>query len=185
MDLSVIITTIISSSVIATILSSIISIKLKNLEFRNEYYKIVINKRLQAYEHLESIIARLKTSVLDEDDGKAYHLIFSYTAEKYFEFIHELMITNSFDLWVNSDTKDKFGTLRNVLNQISFDFETSDEKELVKAGKDNYKRIFELRNELETLVLSDVLSLHKIDKIKSKKILDDNYQIINYNKKRA
>ena len=42
--------------------------RIKKIDYRNEYYKNIINKRLNAYQFVENQIAVLKTAVLDDKD---------------------------------------------------------------------------------------------------------------------
>jgi len=85
LEIETIIIAILSSSVIAAIISSFISIYNRKKDFENDFFKEVIHKRLQTYQFIESQIAVLISSVVD-DDNKMYHLVFSYGYEKLDEF---------------------------------------------------------------------------------------------------
>ena len=43
------------------------SLGVKNREYENEYYKLVLVKRIAAYESVQKLVTGLKTAVLDED----------------------------------------------------------------------------------------------------------------------
>jgi hypothetical protein len=75
--IKIILTSTVIATVLSTIVSTIVAIKLKSLDYRNEYYKKLLDKRLEAYRFLEMQIAILKNTVLD-DDKQPYHMIFSY-----------------------------------------------------------------------------------------------------------
>jgi hypothetical protein len=57
-------TILISSSLISAMVSSIIngwfSIKLKNIDYENAYYKMVLERRVKAYEVIEWFILHIK-----------------------------------------------------------------------------------------------------------------------------
>src|SRR4051812_5182291 len=113
MDTQALITTIVSSSLIATILSSIITYQLKKVDFKHEYFKIVIRKRLSAYEKLEYLIAVLKSSALDEADGKPYHSCF-FNPVNFNDFSARLALANSDNLWLNSSINEKLSELNSI-----------------------------------------------------------------------
>jgi hypothetical protein len=73
------IVTILTSTVVAALVSGLINglynLRTKQHEYVNEYYKIIINRRVTAYETLEGLIVALKASVLD-GDGRPYHYCF-------------------------------------------------------------------------------------------------------------
>ena len=52
------------------------SLRAKRNEYLNDYYKKVIDRRVAAYEQLESLIVSLRTTFLGEDN-KPYHFLFS------------------------------------------------------------------------------------------------------------
>lgn len=150
------------SVVISTIVSTVVSFKLKHLEYRNEFYKIIINKRLNVYEHLERQLAVLKTSVFDDTDSKVYYHIFAYTESEFHEFQQNLMIAMNFSFWVCSDTQEKMKELSNVFFEISNKFDLSKGKDLIKAGKDYYLNINRIRNDLEVMFTKDMLKLYDV-----------------------
>lgn len=51
------------AGIVSTIVSYITSIRLKKIDFKNEYYKEILKKRLHAYEFIENQIAVLKSVV--------------------------------------------------------------------------------------------------------------------------
>lgn len=57
---------ILTSTVIATFLSSAINAVVghyaKQRDFKNDYYKTIIQRRLQAYEQVEALVVKLKTT---------------------------------------------------------------------------------------------------------------------------
>jgi hypothetical protein len=62
---------VLSSSLIAGILGALIggwfTLRGKRNDYANEYYKVVLARRVQAYEEVERLINMVKTAVLDQD----------------------------------------------------------------------------------------------------------------------
>lgn len=132
------------------------SIRVKHKEYVDEYYKHILQKRIMAYELLESFVASIKLSVLD-DSGKPYHLIFS-REELYEDSFKLLLNLTSQALWFNKDTFD----ITRELNYIFFRADTT-EKTIIDYGKENYTNVAELRHKLENMIARDMLSLHDIE----------------------
>ena len=164
--------TIISSSAIATVVSllgtHIINYYSKKADFKHEYFKLVIKKRLEAYEQLEFLIAALKTSALADEDQKPYHICF-FSSENYSDYTAHLRLANSHNLWLNGIVSDSLSDLTSIFNQINFEFDTLDESELITARKKYYIRIADLRTDLENHVRTDLLTLHDFSDISNKK----------------
>jgi len=70
-----------SSSVIGGAIGAFIAgrfdLRVKDREYENEYYKLVLAKRIAAYESIQRLVTGLKTAVLDED-RQPYHLLLSH-----------------------------------------------------------------------------------------------------------
>ncbi|WP_020539252.1 hypothetical protein [Lewinella cohaerens] len=179
MDTASLITTIVSSSVIATILSSLINLYTKKQDFKYEYYKILIKKRIESYEWIEQQIAVLKTSVLDSNDPRPFHQIFSFGKDYFLEHSAFSIKVNANNLWLNSKTNDILQKLVYIFNKIGFEYDTDNDTELIEAGKAYYEEIAELRDKLEDSVRRDLLRLHKFDDIKGK-VSDKNEKQVIY-----
>jgi hypothetical protein len=182
MSLNSLLLSIISSSFVATVASSLINLYLKRLDFKNEYFKLVIQKRLEAYEHIELIIANLKTSALDEADQKAYHLPFFNTSD-WHDFSVNQATSNSYSLWLNATISEKLSELNTLMNQFRFDFDISNQEDLIKGGKKYYDAIATIRVELENLARTDVLTLYDFKGIEKKRVKDA-LQIISIRRER-
>src|SRR5678815_954906 len=95
---------VLSSSLIAGILGALIggwfTLRGKRNDYANEYYKVVLARRVQAYEEVERLINMVKTAVLDQD-GRPYHVLFSKDDDK--QGVYDLLIAvMSKALWLSS-----------------------------------------------------------------------------------
>jgi len=160
-----------SSSVIAAIVSAAINLWIKRNEYSNDYYKMVITKRIAAYEQLECLIIGLKTSVLDKDN-KPYHLIFAkdddwLTAHKLLQDVMEHA------LWLSEKIFEKTRELNYLIFGLS-------QGNVIEFGKANYEKIATLREDMEKILAADMLELHHIRKfLREKKRKQSGFHPVN------
>jgi hypothetical protein len=162
---------ILTSSLIATILSAIVSafvsIKLKHLDYKNEYYKKILEKRLEAYQYLENQIAVLKNTVLDDEDGKPYHIIFSYSKDDFSKLQHNLFLAMSYSTWINRDTTSHIEKLNELFYHLSLKLNRN--ADLITLGKTHYKEIAAHRKNLEACLRKDLMNLHDLKSFSKEK----------------
>lgn len=151
------------AGIVSTIVSYITSIRLKKVDFKNEYYKEILKKRLHAYEFIENQIAVLKGVVLG-DDKKPYHLIFGQGENKFLEFQKNLMLAISFGLWIDENSNKTLDEMNNLFFNLNNHIHKKNDSEIEEIGKQYYKRISELRIQLESNVKKGLYDLHDIKK---------------------
>ncbi|WP_420592196.1 hypothetical protein [Bacterioplanoides sp.] len=175
MDTKTLIVTILSSSFLAatvtSLASGLFSLKLKKNDFLYDFHKNILDKRIMAYETVESIIASLRGSIVDQD-GLSYHQVFSFGNE---EFINHLILIQSAmkqGMWLSSD-------ITKHINQINYIYLNADE-DLIEFGKDNYESIANERNNLENVFARDISKLHEIEPFLLSKSNESNeYNFVN------
>src|ERR1700676_2503466 len=89
-------------------------LRTKNKEYVNAFFRIVIDKRVDAYEHLEHLIQAYKTCICDSDN-KPYHIPFS-SEEQHLDAVMRMGSTLDRGLWLSDEA---FDTARE-LNILSF-----------------------------------------------------------------
>jgi len=171
---------ILSSAVVGAIFSSIVTLYVTERNYRNEYYKKIVEKRFQAHELLNGVISRLKIAVPDKD-GKSYHSIFAGTSEEYEAFMIELA-TNGPDFWVMDKTRGALLELNKelfrchlLLNEMNGNLKEVGKKEYVEIGK--------LRDKLEDYMLSELPSLHKVRQFLKGKTVTKVYGVFDLKKR--
>ena len=164
-QLNVVLIAILSSSVLAAIVSALVSTYLKKKDYEHEYFKEVIQRRLETYRFIETQIAVLKSSVYD--DGEMYHLIFAYGYDKFNEFQQSMFVAVSSGIWVSEDTKDALIELNRLFVNMEHEFDM--EVDSVAAGKKYHKKIATLRDTIEASYRADMLELHKVRKFLKQK----------------
>jgi hypothetical protein len=170
-NLNLILTSGLFAGLISAIVSYLISVRLKKLDFKNEYYKEILKKRLVAYQYIEGQLAVLKTVVLDEVDGKPYHMMFSHTEVEFFDYQKNLVMAMSFSLWIDDETTENLEKLNEIFYNLNIKAFEKSNIELIELGKKYYKHISDLRFQLENSTKKGLYNLHDIDKaFKTKKI---------------
>ena len=148
-----------SSSVIGVAIGAFIAgrfnLSVKDREYENEYYKLVLTKRIAAYESIQQLVTGLKTAVLDEE-RQPYHLLLSHEVGPI--EAHKLLFEiSSQALWLSDDL---FLQTRD-LGRLLFGA-TNHEGGAVAFAKKHYQKLATFREEIERLHLRDILSLHKV-----------------------
>jgi hypothetical protein len=163
MTTSTLITVILSSSVLSAFLTGLITFIVHNRSYRNDYYKELIKKRLQAYESVESLYGILDVVARDEDERK-YHF-FLTNQESINNFFISLTSALKQNSWISQDTTDLLVLLMSLINQIFKQIETTplDSDDYIEFAKTHYEMIASLRNDLRTSMLKDFSNLHKIN----------------------
>jgi hypothetical protein len=156
-DVTTLVISVLSSSALSALIAGVFAIRSKNTDYRNEYFKLVLRRRITAYEKVEALVPGIKTAVLDVDH-RPYHLAFS-SNESRIEFYVRVMDVLSTALWI---TDDLFGVIRR-LNILVFE-NTSEHESPVEFGKAHYEEIGKLRVEIEKLVARDMKTLHRIQR---------------------
>jgi hypothetical protein len=128
------------------------SLRSKQNEYANTYYKLILERRLAAYEEVEQLIAALKIAVVDLD-RRPYHQLFSKDHDHAGVYMALGSMSNS--LWLSDDL---FQGIRQ-LNLLVYRDATK-ELGLVEFGKRNYAAIAGLRTQLEKMHIRDMLNLH-------------------------
>lgn len=166
-------TTLFASNVVAALLggftAGFFTLRAARNQYVNDYYKTVIQRRLYAYEQLESLIAMLKTAVQDNVDGRAYHLLFADGDST--EAYKVLFIVSSQSMWLSDDIVAETIKLNRLLHS-----RPSNPSDPFAHFKDNYTVIAETRTRLETMHSRDFQSLHNVQRFLKSKNPKDSYE---------
>lgn len=158
--------TILSSAVIAAIVSSIasyiINILTHKRKYKDDYYKMVIAKRMDAYSKVEVVILSLKKLVVDESDNCLYNVIFNNSHEDFFAFQVQLYEIAANSVWLSKDMYNALSELNLLFTQIDSQV-LDDGSNLLILGKQNRKKIADIRIRIEDIFRKDILSLHEIE----------------------
>jgi len=154
---------ILSGSLTAALVSGIFSIYAQKNNYKNDYYKYVIKKRIEAYEYIENFIVTIKGAAYDDTDNKSYHMIFTQDYDWFVERQSKLWLAITFGTWIENDTLSALTELTRMFVGIK------PTDNLVDFGKVKYKEIAILRDKIENLSKRDILSLYDIKAFRKKK----------------
>ncbi len=165
MDITPILTSTALAAVVAAGISGFITLRAKHRDYVNEYYGVILRRRISAYEQLENLIIAIKTAVIDSD-SRPYHLLFS-KADDWNSAYGLILNVNSQALWLSAEALDK----TQELNYLVFRLDSN--ANAIEFGKNNYQKLGELRTDLERIIAEDLLGLHDVKHfLKRKKIVE-------------
>ncbi len=148
--------------VLGALIAGVFGLWAKHSEYVNDYYKTVIQRRIAAYEQLESLIIDFKPAVYDTD-REPYHLPFSGDKAKEKVFV-QLFSVMSQGLWLSDEAFRKVRELNCLL------FPMPDvECDAIKFGKTHWRAIAELREALEGILAADMMELHRVGRFLKRK----------------
>ena len=129
---------VLSSAVISTIVSCIATLIINSVSqkkmFKNDYYKKVLNKRMDAYQYIDNQLKTMKITTLDED-AKPYHSMF-YGDQKYIAANqNDMMLARVSGLWLSSDMENALSGLNKVLYEINSNITDDINNNVVVAKK--------------------------------------------------
>jgi hypothetical protein len=155
-----ILTSIIASTVLASIISSIVAYRLKSLDFRNEYYKIILNKRLDSYKPVEYVVVLLQT-IEYSYKGEPFHS--SLTGRNHMSEFHEA-VNNALlqSIWISTKTLIAIKNINAFLLSTSLDATANLDDDYFQFGIKNFKALEALKLKLEESCRHDILHLHTL-----------------------
>jgi len=167
-----IVLTALSSSVIAgtvgAVLAGWFNLRSKQNDYENAYFKLVLDRRINAYDQVANLVTQIKVAVVDSD-RRPYHLLFSDSSslDNVYKILYSVM---SSALWLSDDLFDE----TRKLNMLVFQ-QSQSEEDLIEFAKCNYRSIAEMRTRIEVIHARDMLVLHKIPKFLRGKKPTDSY----------
>lgn len=132
---------IITSSVIAAVISIVANFAFKRIDYKNEYYKEIFKRRIKVYAEIESLIASYNP-VRSYEDGRFCRDIFCTGTIGVHNFWHQLFGIIASGLWVNTNTLIILGQIEKLINR-EFDIPAI-EKAINTGGEANPEIIREI-----------------------------------------
>ena len=147
---------VLSSSLLAAILSSAISVYQKKKDFENDFFREIVRRRLAVYQTIETIIASLKSAGLDDTDARPYHLVFAFGMDEFMLFHQNVRLAIAQNLWIS----DEANVILSEFGQHLYKFALEDDSDeaLLELAKQRYIEIGRLRDQLEEAFKKDFVS---------------------------
>lgn len=162
--LEIILSSALISGTLSALISYFVSLHLKKKDFQNEYFKEILKKRLAAYEHIELQIAVLKTTVLDEDDGRPFTLAVAVDETEFQNFQKDLSLAMTRSLWIDENTVHALEDLNSLLYRIENHVRGKSASEIMTVAKDFYREVSKTRQNLEVCMKKGLYNLHDMKK---------------------
>jgi hypothetical protein len=151
------------AAVVSAAVSGLIALMVKDKEYKNEYYKKVIDKRLKAIEALEACTYLFTARNYATDGSKTWHVYFekSINSDAYTEAVSNM---SKYSIWYGMQTIKRLDDFTACITNLLAQCKGKEEKEAVNIGVNNYEKIEYYRLSLEASIRSDMASLHKVEK---------------------
>ncbi|MFM2225670.1 MAG: hypothetical protein RJA07_1872 [Bacteroidota bacterium] len=162
---------ILSSSVIASILTSFANYFLTQINYKNEYFKKIIDKRLLAFEEVYEFIVQFK--VLIHDDDKVSPFFFGQgvvDAEAKMIMFFE-STKNSF--WLSKEVGELITEFNVLIHNIITKAKIEKDKDaaLKNLGMKHLDDLRKTRKKIEVQLFKDLQKLHKVENLFSKDLI--------------
>lgn len=174
-----IIITILSSSIVTAILTNVVTLRMNNLNYKRDFYKKIIDKRINALEENIKLSEELKVSIL-LDDGKLCNMIFA-SGYEYFEQISVNIANTTNAFWVSSELlriKQELNVF--ILNEIFHELdkvgEINKNENLITLGLKYHETIRNYRSKMEMQINKDLKNISNVKKFISKNDKQSNKQ---------
>ena len=157
-----IIAIILSSSLLSSFLTLIGQWYLSNRNYKREYYKKILDKRIEAYIQLEGL-TNILSEVMQIDEKVC--LNFCYSFKNYSNLKNKLLLCRNFSMWMEKETEESLGELNfyfhnNIENKIT---NYPNDLDRLQAIGINLKRETSSKNRtLKNLLYKDLKELHNI-----------------------
>lgn len=148
------------AAVVSAVASYIISLLMQKRKYKDDYYKMVISKRMEAYEYVEKQIAVLKLIMADED-GKTYPMMFGGGVKEFYEGQESLSFAMTHSLWLSEDMADALNVLQQDLLILSR-LITDDAESNIALGKEWCQKLRQDRKVIEECLKKDMLTLYQV-----------------------
>lgn len=161
-----IVTLILTSSLLSAGLTAFVNWVIQKRSYRNEYYKKLLDRRIDAYEEVENLVARL-TGMVNVGGGKVCNLICHMGYDTFATFLISIMIPIRKAFWLSDDLAGMLTELNVFLiNEIDNKIDENGDsgKQLIELGILNVESIRTYRKNIQSQLYKDLKDLHNIKK---------------------
>ncbi|WP_427113840.1 hypothetical protein [Megasphaera sueciensis] len=133
----------------------------KNIDYKNTYYALVLQKRMDAYELIEQVISEFSYAV-GENGQQSYYPSIS-TKDDITKCIMLLVKIKLHTLWISNDMNTSLTKLNYMLYKLRESADIYNNKQLIELGKKLYDDFGKIRVDIGNQLTKDMLSLHEIE----------------------
>jgi len=137
------------------LLTLITTLIVNRVSYKHEYYKMIIEKRIHAYNNVEHLATSIKSNsfkhILDSVDGNSISLLQP--------IMDDIKLAKSETLWLSKEMKKALNDLDETV--LLFDLENFNNVEF-KRGTQFHTTIIEKTKVIEQILKNDMKSLHEV-----------------------
>ncbi len=148
--------------------------------YKHDYYKMIIEKRIVADENFQPLFVRLNVVeqvTTGEEEYYRVHKIFCHGVKEYMNFVEEFARITCDALWQSPEAYRASSILnefliKNIDNKLNLykNANSITVKELKETGKNIHKELIVLNNRLYSIYRDDILKLHDVKSFLKNKI---------------
>ena len=151
---------ILSSAVVAALISALANVWMYKRKYKDDYYKMVIAKRMEAYAKVENVYKLLKTYTTEDYGTSAYGLIFNDTQTLYV-FHKKLYDAISDNTWLSKELNEDLQYLNDMLIRFEQELNKSN-VDIKELGKLKNPIFAEIRTFIDKHYTKDMLTLYDV-----------------------
>ena len=141
--------------IVGAVLTLICTLIANRISYKNEYYKMIIEKRIKAYNNVEHLVTAINSNsfkhILDTIDKNSVSLLQP--------IVDDIKLAKSETLWLSKEMKKAL----NDLDEKVFSFELENFENVdFKKGSQFHLDINEDIQMIEQILKKDMMSLHKV-----------------------
>lgn len=156
-------------SIIVALIAFWTGLKVQHNNYRDEYYKTVIRKRLEAYQFIESLLGVMRMTIYDDYDHRQYHAIFEYSEDDFFKSRHDLYKAIARCTWLSHEMLEALSTLDEIFYEIDNKI-VKDREANVEIGKQYFEKLIGAQSRIGGILIKDTACLHEVKSfLKSKR----------------
>lgn len=129
--------------------------------YRDEYYKTVIQKRIEAYQFVEKQLGVMRMTVFDEYDKKQYHAFFDNSGDKFFNFRHNLYQAIARCTWLSHEMLEELASLDEIFFEIDGKIE-NDRDANIEIGKQYFSKLKAVQIRIGEILITDTEKLYEV-----------------------
>jgi hypothetical protein len=145
--------------VLSALLSAGANSLLAAKQYKRDYHREIILRRLNAYEIVHGVIGMLRGASYD-NSGRTAHLVFAGGPEFFHQIQVAISTAISHSIWLDPDVRDHLVSLNRLLLPIPF---AGSQEEIFAAGSAIYEDVGRLREDLEGAALRSMEDLHQVE----------------------
>lgn len=149
------------SVVLSAAVSYYVAIFLKDREYKKEYYKKVIEKRMAAYQLVENVILELQYHKIA--NGLRFHCIYA-DHDSYVAFVNTLQPAVKSSMWLSVEVESRVSALNRFIYDVAMKYPKEVPGNLRKGGAESYDDIHRMQNLLKDFMRRDMYHLHDAER---------------------